>query len=193
MTRNLIITLAVLVLSTPVFAHHGFGHFLMNKKVAYDGTLTGIDFVNPHSYVHFNVTNADGTVTAMRCEMRAATVLRRSGWSVDMFKMGARIIITGHPHREDPSSCYVETLEIGKAPTLERYQQLSKGAGKQTDRPLRLASGEPNISGDWAQEQFLLAKGPGDNGLGRLVPKSLVADVESGKLPMQDAPDPGWR
>ena len=193
MIRTLTVMLAALVLSAPVSAHHGFGHFLMNKKVEYEGKLTGVDFVNPHSYVHFNVTNPDGTETAMRCEMRAATVLRRSGWTVEMFKMGARVIITGHPHREDPSSCYVETLEIGHAPTLERYEQLSKSPSKHADRPIRLADGEPNISGDWAQEQFLLAKGPGDNGLGRLVPKSLVADVESGKLSMQDAPDPGWR
>lgn len=189
------ITLAMLILSVPVSAHHGFGRFLMNKMVKFEGTLTGIDFVNPHSYVHFNVTGTDGAVTAMRCEMRAATVLRRSGWSVEMFKMGSRIIITGHPHREDPASCYVETLEIGNAPTLERYQQLSdhKGPAKRPHRPLRLASGEPNISGSWAQEQFLLAKGPDGKGLGRLVPKSMVADVESGKIALEDAPDPGWR
>mgnify|MGYP006376111725 CR=1 FL=1 len=44
------------------------------------GTIRGIDFVNPHSYLNLDVRRADGALIAMRCEMRAATLLRRSGW-----------------------------------------------------------------------------------------------------------------
>ena len=192
MNRILPITLAALVFSYPAAAHHGFGLFDMNRDVKFEGTLTGFDFVNPHSYVYFNIEQDDGNMIKMRCEMRAATVLRRSGWSPEMFVNGAHVVITGHPHRTDPSSCYVETLAIGDAPTLRRYEQLGhkKPAGHQ-DRPLRLAGGEPNISGEWAQEQYLLAHPPG-GGLGKLVPKSLVEAVESGKLAASDAPDPGW-
>jgi len=186
------VILAALAFSYPAAAHHGFGLFDMNTKIRLEGKLTRIEFVNPHSYVYFNVTGADGSVTGMRCEMRAATVLRRSGWSAAMFIIGAQIVITGHPHREDPSSCYVETLAIGDTPTLERYQQLEKkNPGSHPDRPLRLLDGRPNISGEWAQEQYLLAH-PAGGGLGKLVPKSLVKDVESGKLAAADAPDPGW-
>src|SRR5690606_25582800 len=52
------------------------------------------------------------------------------------------------------------------------------------------ASGVPNLSGDWAQEQYLLARPP--NGRGGLVPKSMVEAVESGELSMDDVPDAGW-
>ena len=184
--------LAALMLCTPAAAHHGFGRFDMNKDIEFEGTLTGIDFVNPHSYVYFNAVAASGTVIEMRCEMRAATVLRRSGWSRDMFVKGSHIVITGHPHREDPSSCYVETIAIGAAPTIERYQQFDKkGAAERPDRPLRLKNGRPNLSGEWAQEQYLLAN-PAESDLGKLVPKSLVEAVESGKLAPTDAPDAGW-
>ena len=194
LTRFWIVCLIALVLCAPVSAHHGFGLFDMTREVNYEGTLTGIDFVNPHSYVYFDVTGSDGAVTKMRCEMRAATVLRRSGWSAGMFITGARIVIAGHPHRDDPASCYVETLAIGDAPVLVRYQQLEKppATAQQSNRPLRLTSGEPNIAGEWAQEQYLLAH-PTGSGLGRLVPKSLLKDVESGKLKAEDAPDAGWR
>ena len=190
--RNLTLILASLVFSCPVAAHHGFGLFDMNRDISLEGTLTGFDFVNPHSYVYFNVTGAGGNVTKMRCEMRAATVLRRSGWSPAMFVAGKHVTIKGHPHRTDPSSCYVETLAIGDAPVLKRYQQLDKGnTASRADRPLRLPDGRPNISGEWAQEQYLLAH-PAGGGLGKLVPKSLVDDVESGKLAAADAPDAGW-
>lgn len=181
-----------LLLALPAVAHHGFGRFDPTRKIELEGTLTGVDFVNPHSYVYFDVGGPDGAVTAMRCEMRAATVLRRSGWSPDMFVEGAHIKVTGRPHRDDPSSCYAETLAIGDAPTLERYEQIDQAVPRSRyERPLRRPSGRPNLAGEWAQEQYLIARPP-DGGRGGLVPKSLVAAVESGELAAADAPDAGW-
>jgi hypothetical protein len=193
MSRVLVVSLAAAAVSLPAWAHHGFGRFDMTKDVELQGTLTGIDFVNPHSYLYFDSAGADGKPLKMRCEMRAATVLRRSGWSAEMFKPGLHVTVSGHPHRDDPASCYVETLALGDAPALERYQQLSTStsAAKAKDRPARLPSGEPNIAGDWAQEQYLLAQPPG-GARGGLVPKSLVAAVESGKVSMSEVPDAGW-
>jgi hypothetical protein len=192
MSRILSAAVAAIAVCGPVWAHHGFGRFDPTKDVELQGKLTGLDFVNPHSYLYFDAVGAHGTVTPMRCEMRAATVLRRSGWSPDMFVPGMHVTVEGHPHRDDPASCYVETLTLGDTPTLERYAQLAEPTRAQAqDRPLRLPSGEPNISGDWAQEQYLLARPPG-RGRGGLVPKSLVAAVESGQLAMSDVPAAGW-
>lgn len=191
MSRVLAAAVAVVTLSAPAWAHHGFGRFDPARDIEIEGTLTGVDFVNPHAYVYFDATGPDGTVTAMRCEMRAATVLRRSGWSPDLFVEGARIVVTGNPHRDDPSSCYAETLAIGDAPALERYAQLDAAPAGLPDQPLRLPSGVPNISGDWAQEQYLIARPPG-GGRGGLVPESLVKAVESGEMDASDAPDAGW-
>jgi hypothetical protein len=192
MSRVLAAAFAAIALSAPASAHHGFGRFDPNTDVELEGTLTGVDFVNPHAYVYFDAVGADGTVTAMRCEMRAATVLRRSGWSAEMFVMGAHVTVSGNAHRDDPASCYVETLAIGDAPTLERYQQLdTQSPATTTNRPLRLPTGELNIAGDWAQEQYLIARPPG-GGRGGLVPKSMVAAVEAGELDAANAPNAGW-
>lgn len=177
---------------SPVMAHHGFGRFDLNGEIELAGTLTHLEFVNPHSYVYFNVMLPDGSIREMGCEMRAATVLRRSGWSPEMFVPGSRVEITGRPHRDDPASCYVETLAIGEAPVLERYQQLDDNPVERDDRPLRLSSGEPNISGDWAQEQYLMAQPSAVGARGVLVPKSMVAGVESGTIAPADAPNAGW-
>jgi hypothetical protein len=107
------IVLAAITLATPALAHHGIGRYDPAGYIKLEGTLTGLDFVNPHSYVNFDAVGDDGQVTAMRCEMRAATVLRRSGWSPDMFVPGVSIVITGRPHRDDPAACHVETLTLG--------------------------------------------------------------------------------
>ncbi len=191
MWRRLGVAMAAAGLCMPASAHHGFGRIDPTKNVTYEGTLTGIDFVNPHSYLYFDMQGAGGKVLKMRCEMRAATVLRRSGWSPEMFVPGKHVTVDGHPHRDDPASCYVEDLKIGDAPTLKRYEQLDTAEPtKRANRPLRLASGEPNLAGDWAQEQYLLARPP--SGRGGLVPKSMVAAVEAGTLALADIPGNGW-
>ena len=143
MSRILSATFIALVLASPAWAHHGFGRFDPTKKVTLEGTLTGIDFVNPHAYLYFDQPTADGKVLKMRCEMRAATVLRRSGWSPEMFVPGKHVVVHGNPHRDDPQSCYIEDLTIGDSPTLQRYEQLTtstQAAPKDSSRmrdPLR--------------------------------------------------------
>jgi len=92
--------------------------------------ITSIDFVNPHAYVYFEATNAGGTKTAKRCEMRAATVLRRSGWSAEMFKNGEPIEITGAPDRFDVNSCYVHTVVFADGTSADRYAQETAERGK---------------------------------------------------------------
>jgi hypothetical protein len=180
---------AGMVLAAPVAAHHGFGRFDPTKDVTIEGTLTGIDFVNPHAYLYFDAKTDDGKIQPMRCEMRAATVLRRSGWSPEMFVPGKHVVVSGNPHRDDPASCYIETLKLDDA-TFERYQQLTSATQGRGDRPARAASGEPNIYGDWAQEQYLIARPP--EGRGGLVPKSMVAGVESGQIKFENVPNAGW-
>ncbi|HEX7236947.1 MAG TPA: DUF6152 family protein [Gammaproteobacteria bacterium] len=79
--RGQLSVFALLMLAAPASAHHGIGRFDPTREIDVEGTLTSLDFVNPHSYVHFNAIDANGAPIAMQCEMRAATVLRRSGWS----------------------------------------------------------------------------------------------------------------
>jgi hypothetical protein len=195
MTRRTPAVLVAILLTVPALverasAHHGIGLYDGRRSVQLEGRLTRIDFVNPHSYVYFDVVGVDGKVIAMKCEMRGATVLRRSGWSPEMFKPGVSIKVTGHPHRDDPTACTVETLTLGDAPTLERYQQLSDANSvNRAKRPFRLPNGRPNLAGDWAQEQQVLVTPPG--GRTGLVPISQAAAIRAGKLPMPDGPA-GW-
>jgi hypothetical protein len=181
---------ATLCASGGALAHHGFGLFDRSKPVTLTGKITRIDFVNPHSYLYFDMTGADGKPLAMRCEMRAATLLRRSGWSQEMFAVGATVTVSGFAHRQDPGSCYLEDVKIGDAASRNRNDQFETTKVDVSNRPKRLPSGEPNITGDWAQEQYVIAVPPG--GGGGLVPKSMIAGVEAGKIAMKDIPPSGW-
>lgn len=187
---RLVAAALALAAAAPSVAHHGFGLFDRSKEMTFSGVITDIDFVNPHSYLHFDVVSAGGQKIAMRCEMRAATLLRRSGWSKEMFVIGATATVYGFGHRSDPAACYLEDITIGEAPSINRNDQFTTSA-VDAARPLRRPSGEPNISGDWAQEQYVIAVPPGGRG-GGLVPKSLIAAVESGELAMADVSPSGW-
>jgi len=181
---------AGVLLANVAFAHHGFGNFDTKREVALEGTITGIDFVNPHAYVYFDVVGADGVKTPNRCEMRAATVLRRSGWSAGMFKAGEPIKITGAPDRFDAKSCYINTVVFADGTTADRYAQLIKPAAAATQaavpRPARLPTGEPNFNGDWAPEQLVMTDPRGR--AGALVPVSRASEFKPGEGPTPGAP-----
>jgi hypothetical protein len=183
---------AAICVATTAHAHHGFGQFDRSQQVDIEGVITGIDFVNPHAYLRLDVAAANGETIAMRCEMRAATLMRRSGWSEEMFVIGAEATIHGFGHRDDPAACYLEDITIGDAAGFNRNDQFeTDNAQDLSNRPLRLASGELNISGDWAQEQYVIAVPPDGRG-GNLVPKSMKPGIESGELSMADVPPSGW-
>ena len=197
MTRVIQAVFAVTLLAVPPLveradAHHGAGRYDPRQKVELQGKVTRVDFVNPHTYVYFDVVGDDGKVIAMKCETRGATVLRRSGWSPEMFVRGASIKVTGSPHRDDPTACTVDTMTLGTTPTLERYQQLSDAKSvNRAKRPFRLSNGKPNLAGDWAQEQQVLATPPPGRGRTGLVPISQATAIRAGKVPMPAGPA-GW-
>jgi hypothetical protein len=174
-----------LACAAPAFAHHGFGLFQMEKFEDWSGTLTRFELVNPHSYLYFDTVDADGKPLSMRCEMRAATLIKRSGWKVEEFVPGRHVDIHGHPHRDDPHSCYLESVTLGGSTSIDRNDQFSRAPVDTSTRPLRLVTGEPNISGDWAVEQSVLTVPP-SGGRGDLVPRSVREDYAAGKITLAE-------
>lgn len=173
-------------LTVPAFAHHGFGLFQLNIKKEWEGTLTKMNLVNPHSYMELDVVDENGKVLHMRCEMRAATLIRRSGWSTDMFKVGAHVKIEGNPHRDDPEACYIENFTLDNTISMNRNDQLTTNTPVDTsDRPLRLADGQLNLNGDWAVEQLVLTVPP-SGGNGSMIPKSMSPDFAAGRITLDD-------
>jgi hypothetical protein len=68
------------------------------------------------------MTMARWTNGAAKC---AATVLKRSGWSEDMFVSGSQINIEGVPARREPHGCYVNRFSLDEGETIERYRVAS--------------------------------------------------------------------
>jgi hypothetical protein len=182
--QSSIFAAALVGLAAPALAHHSFGEFQMNVPLTFSGTMAKMNLINPHSYMEIDVVDAKGKKKRMRCEMRAATLIKRSGWSKEMFKVGSHVEIEGHPHRLDANACYIETFKIGDGPKMNRNDQIQTKAVDTSKRALRLADGQPNISGDWAVEQLVLTVPP-SGGNGSMVPKSMSPDFAAGKITTQ--------
>lgn len=190
-------TVAVwLVLGNAASAHHGFGSFDPRLDLEISGTIAGLDFVNPHSWLYLDVEQDDGTVAEFRCELRPATVLRRAGWTEEMFVIGETITVEGSPDREDPNVCFVASLVFSDGTRLDRYEQRVDPGSRATSRddtvgsalevtesrPVpRRANGDPDISGDWAEEQRVMTDPRGQRGA--FVPISVARTVDAGEVP----------
>jgi hypothetical protein len=191
MTRSTAFIAVFMASIVPAFAHHGAGTFDLTKSVTYTGKLTKIELINPHSWLYFDVTDANGRVSHHRCEMRSVHVLRRSGWSKELFPVGQGIIVEAAPDRADPNSCYLNTIKFDNGSHMDRYGQYVKapeGGIKEirgpvvvpnTARALRRPTGEPNISGDWAAEQVVMVDPRGTGG--GLVPLGQLSEFKPGE------------
>jgi hypothetical protein len=192
MIRRGLFGIVLLAGATPAFAHHGTGSFDLTKSVTFTGVLTKIELINPHSWIYFEVKEADGKMSKHRCEMRSAHVLRRSGWGTELFPIGQGVTIEAAPDRVDPSSCYLNTIHFANGSKMDRYGQYVKApaggvtevrgvlasatAEKAKARPAKRPSGEPNITGDWAPEQVVMLDPRGSGG--GLVPLSTIATAK---------------
>ena len=92
------------VFTVPVFAHHSFAMFEMNRNVTYVGTVLEYNWENPHAHIIMKVApgaNVDpATVGTWDVEGGAVNIMSRQGWNRASYKAGDTISVTGHPMRD---------------------------------------------------------------------------------------------
>lgn len=96
-TRLALVAGSLLVLAAaPAVAHHSFAaEYDRNKQINLTGTVTKVDWMNPHMYFYIDVKEANGSVTSWGLENGNLSGLMRRGWRKDSLKIGDVVTVEG--------------------------------------------------------------------------------------------------
>jgi hypothetical protein len=98
---NLSVLAAAALCTAPALAHHSFAaEFDMNQPIKLRGTVTEIEFINPHSWIHIDVKKDDGTVESWAIEGGTPNTLFRMGITQRSLPAGTEILVDGYRSRD---------------------------------------------------------------------------------------------
>ena len=93
--------LALALASVPASAHHAFAaEFDSTKPLTVKGTVTKMEWTNPHVWIHVDVAQPDGTKEAWAIEAGTPNVLFRRGFTKDTLLPGTEIVIDGYQSKD---------------------------------------------------------------------------------------------
>ena len=86
-----------LIAAVPAFAHHGTAGYDMSKVVTLTGTVSKVQWSNPHIYYTIDAKDESGNLQHWSLEMSAPLLLERFGWTKDSIKEGDQVVAEAHP------------------------------------------------------------------------------------------------
>ena len=100
-------------------AHHAFAaEFDAEKQVTLSGAVAEMQWVNPHSWLHLDVTKPDGTVEHWMAEGGSPSVLLRLGWNRDTLPAGTKVKVTGAPAKDGNFRLNTRSIEFADGKKL---------------------------------------------------------------------------
>lgn len=105
--------------SRPVIAHHSFAaEFDGSRPITLKGTVTRIDWMNPHVWFYINVKDADGETVRWGCEMGAPHQLQQRGWLRETMKIGDEVTVVGSLARDGSKRANARLVTTADGKTL---------------------------------------------------------------------------
>src|SRR5271166_4126515 len=116
----------------PAWAHHSFAsEFDVTKPVKLQGTVTQMEWINPHSWIHIDVKNPDGTVTNWMIEGGSPNSLLRRGFTKHSLEPGTQIVVEGYQAKDGANRANGRDLSFPDG----RKLFIGTDAGEQTPNP----------------------------------------------------------
>ncbi len=95
-TRTAVLLSVMLLSAVALRAHHGLAAFDTTRTVRMEGTITGIEWINPHAFVYADLKDANGKVANWKLELGSLGMLTKyGGWTETTVKKGDHVTVQG--------------------------------------------------------------------------------------------------
>jgi hypothetical protein len=96
-----VVTGGLLLAAVPAWAHHAFAaEFDSKKPVHLTGIVSKVELINPHAWIHIEVTGQDGKVTSWMVEAGSPNVLLRRGFTKASVASGTQVVVEGYQAKD---------------------------------------------------------------------------------------------
>jgi hypothetical protein len=97
----------------PLAGHHSFAaEFDAKKVITLNGSVTRLEWANPHIWVYLDVKDADGSITHWQCEGGAPNALFRNGWNRNSLQAGQPVTIEGFLAKDGTHTCNAKVVQL---------------------------------------------------------------------------------
>lgn len=116
--------------TAPAWAHHAFAaEFDIKKPVKLQGTVTKMEWINPHAWIHIDVKGADGKITSWMVEGGTPNILLRRGFTKQSLQEGTVVIVEGYQAKNG------ENRANGSNITFTNGKRLFLGGSNPDEKP----------------------------------------------------------
>ncbi len=116
---SVLLTVVILVIWVPVNAHHSFAAvFDVDTSVAVSGTVTKVEWMNPHAWIYIEVEDGTGESTNWAFELGSPNGLMRRGWTRKTVQVGDTINVAGYRARDGSNRGNVKSIVLADGTEL---------------------------------------------------------------------------
>jgi hypothetical protein len=106
-------SLGLLFSAMPAWPHHAFAaEFDANKGITVSGTLTKVEWTNPHAWLYVDVKDESGKLTSWSFELGSPNGLVRRGWRRAALKVGDQITVQGYAAKDGSNTANAHTVTL---------------------------------------------------------------------------------
>src|SRR3954469_20586046 len=112
----------IAVAGVSLLAHHSFAaEFDINKPITLSGTVTKVEWVNPHVYVYLDVKDTSGKVTAWALSSLGPAAARRAGVTRANFGQGQTVTINGYHAKDNSNFAFMRKMTFADGHSVELW------------------------------------------------------------------------